>query len=191
MPDYYIPKKEFKVYTTKEIYPYIKFAKSKDMKVLVALAFLTGARISELLMLRKRDFQLDKEADELRIVLKTLKRKGDFWRELTFSIKADPFVINIVVPYIRRFRSDESRLFRLSKRSYQLKLQRLNEFLHGEDYKKYIVFHQLRHSAITYLARDLRASAWEIASWTGHKSTAYEEYMIHGAARRFKGRMKR
>lgn len=191
MPMYYTPKRKFKVYGTEDIIPYIIHAEKEDFKPLISLAFLTGARISELLALRKKDFEINIEADELRLVLKTLKRKGDFNRELVFSIKADPFIQDIIVPFVEKLKWDDGKIFRMTKRTYQAKLLQLNKLIHGENTSSYIVFHQLRHSAITYLARDLRASAWEIASWTGHKSTAYEEYMIHGASKRFKGRLRR
>jgi hypothetical protein len=42
---------------------------------------------------------------------------------------------------------------------------------------------------ISYLARELRASGWEIQSWTGHKSSAYEEYIIKTATDKFKGKL--
>lgn len=188
MPNYYTDKADFKVYTVDEIMPYIKNANGNRMKILIALAFLTGARISEMLALRKKDFLVIN--DELRIVMKTLKRKGDYKRELIFSINDDPFIKGIM-KFVDGLRKAETVLFPMTKRTYQARLLKLNRLIHGENTRKYIIFHQLRHSAITYLARDLRASAWEIASWTGHKSTAYEEYMIHGAAKRFKGKMRR
>jgi len=178
------------VYGTEDIAPYIEKGRA-DFRVLMALAFLTGARLGELVALKKKDFWIDESRDEMRIILKTLKRKGDFNRELIFSIKADPFVQDMIAPFVRMVQSDAAPLFKKTRRSYQMELLRLNKDIHSDITTGYITFHQLRHSAITYLARELRASAWEIASWTGHKSTAYEEYMIHGATTRFKGRMRR
>jgi integrase len=186
MPQYYIPKKEFKVLTEEETLPYLKY--SKVMAALIALMYNTGARISECLLLRRKDIIIDNENKEVRVKLVTLKREDRAIREEIIGFN-DPFIVEFFIPYAESKVKPESRLFRKTKRRYQQKLLLFNRTIHGDDTTKYITFHYLRHSAITHISRDLRATPWEIQAFTGHKSSAYDDYMIISAPRRFKDNM--
>lgn len=188
MPIYYIPKKEFMVVKDSELIPYLQIA-SRAMAAILSIAFLTGARIAEIILLRKKSIVIDYENDEIRFLIPTLKRSDMALRMLVFSISKDPFIIKHIIPYVEKKKNEESRLFIKTKRSYQSYLLGLNKRLYGNDIKKYITFHYLRHSAITHIARDLKASSYEIQSFTGHKSSAFEDYFIIEAPIRFKGQM--
>jgi integrase len=190
MPFYYIPKRDFKVVTMDEVRPYIH-GSSMEMGALIAIAFLTGARLSEILMLTKKNIIIDKVANDIRFLMPTLKRRDTYIRELPFNIKEDPFLEDVIIPYVESMPTETSTLFISSKRAYQMHLESLNRKIHVEDTTKYLTFHYFRHSAITYIARELRASSWEVQSFTGHKGSSYEDYMIHGATDRFKGKMRR
>jgi len=184
MPSYYRPKNEFEIVTQEKLKLYLNKINDLEFKALLSLAWLTGARISELLEVKKKDFIIT--SDEIKLLIKTYKQKNHPIRELIFSIK-DPFT-NFVLDYLQNL-DNEQTLFPKCKRTYQHRLQRLNKKIFGENKNEYITFHYLRHSLISYLARELRASAWEIQSWTGHKSSAYEEYIIKTATDRFKGQL--
>jgi Phage integrase family. len=56
MPKYYRDKTAFEVVKKEEIEPYILNAQNEEMRIVLALAWLTGARISEILELKKQDF---------------------------------------------------------------------------------------------------------------------------------------
>ncbi len=190
MPVYYKDKDEFEIVTKEKIQKYLDIAEEEDFKVLLALAWLTGARISELLALKRRDVIIDEETKTISFKLITLKQKKISLRELPFSFD-DPF-IGMIIEYVKKIDDEYAKLFDYSKRYYQKELEKINKELYGDDEEnksEWITFHYLRHSLITYLARELNATPYEIKSWTGHKSSAFEEYIIQKAVERFKGKM--
>jgi len=190
MPHYYRPKEDFQVLKVSDVKPLLDNCRD-DLRVVVALAFLSGARIGEILQLRKKDVLIDKEHNDIRFLMSIEKLREVFIRELPFEITSDPFVQDIILPYIESMPNQEDLLFTTSQRRYQELLLESNRKTFGEETNKYITFHYLRHSDITYITRDLRSSEWEVKSHTGHKSSAYQEYMIHGSTDRFKGKMYR
>jgi len=184
MPKYYIPKQEFKVISYEEIKPYIDLAPDLDSKVIIALAWLTGARIQELVNLESKDFLIDRENDRVVITIRALKHGKVGYPTFSFS---DPFIADLIVPYVE---GKNGKIFKRGKRRYQQILKSLNTVLHGNDTSKYITFHYLRHSRLTFLARELRAFPEELKSWTGHKSVAFEEYYAPRRVERFKGKFR-
>ncbi|MEM4605934.1 MAG: site-specific integrase [Candidatus Pacearchaeota archaeon] len=183
MPRYYIKKEDFKIVSLDEIKRYIDACEREDMKILLMLSWLTGARISEIIELKKSNFSIGKNYITILIHSKKHGKVG----YPTFSFN-DPFIQN-VLEYIKD-KGEEERIFKCGKRRYQQILLQLNKKLHGEDKSKYITFHYLRHSRLTYLARVLGAMPEELKSWTGHKSTAFEEYFAPRRVRRFAGKIK-
>jgi len=186
MPKYYRDKTAFEVVRKEEIEPYILNAQNEEMRIVLALAWLTGARISEILELKKQDFLINKERDSITITIKA-KKRGKFGFP-TFSF-SDPF-IDLVVDYVYNIDNNQQKLFKKSKRRFQQMLLELNKKIYGENTEKYITFHYLRHSRISYLARELGALPEELKSWTGHRSTAFEEYFAPRRTERFKGKIK-
>jgi integrase len=184
MPQYYIPKKEFKIISYEEIKPYVDLAPDLETKVVIALAWLTGARIQEIVNLRAEDFLIDKENDRVVITIRALKHGDVGYPTFSFS---DPFISNLIIPYLE---GKHGKLFSRGKRRYQQILQELNMKIHGLDTSKWITFHYLRHSRLTFLARELRAFPEELKSWTGHRSQAFEEYYSPRRVERFKGKIR-
>ena len=184
MPKYYIPKEHFKIVSYEEILPYVELAPDMETKVLIALAWLTGARLGELVNLEKGNFLIDRENDTVTVVIRA--EKGGKVGYPTFSFK-DPFV-EMIVDWVKD--KPEGKLFSRGKRRYQQILQELNWKIHGADQSKWITFHYLRHSRITYLTRVLHAYPEEIQSWTGHKSSAFDEYIAPRRVERFKGKIR-
>ena len=183
MPKYYIPKHEFRIITSEEIKPYIEKAEKEEVKAIIALAWLTGARISDLLKLKRENFLVDEERKMLTVVIQA--SKGGSVGFPTFSFE-DPFV-PIILQYLQKFDRGQ-KLFRKTKRWYQQELFKLNMQIKGNNQNEWITFHYLRHSRITYIARVLKATPEEIKSFTGHRSSAYEEYVAPRRVERFAGK---
>lgn len=180
MPIYYKPKLDFGIVGKEEIMPYIEKAPDEHSKTLIALVWLTGMRVSEALRLTKERVKIDENEKIVMIVNESLKKGKTGYPTFAFS---DPFA-DIIINF---FKANEK--IKYSKRRHQMILKKLNETIHGSDKSKYITFHYLRHSRITYLARVLGATPEEIKSWTGHRSTAFEEYYRPRTVKKFAGRL--
>jgi integrase len=186
MPLYYIPKSQFKIVKAEEIYVFIDATSEPDVKAVLALAWLTGSRIQELLNLAKKDFLLDDVAKDGSVIIRALKFGKIGYPSFSYS---DSFVTEILLPYLARLGRGEDRLFSHSKRFYQGRLFLLNTKLYPADRTKWITFHYLRHSRLTHLAQVLKAFPEELKSWTGHRSSAFEEYYAPRRVDRFKGKL--
>ena len=182
MPIYYRPKRKFDIVKLEEIKPYIMI-EDKEMSFLMAMLWLTGFRIKDMLSLRHENIIINYELEDVQIQAQT--SKGGGWANPSFSFK-DPFIMDLVIPYIHLH---DDPLLKRGKRRYQQRLQQLNKQIHGDETSKYLTFHYLRHSRITHLCRVLRASAEEVKSWTGHKSSVFEDYIAPRKVERFKGRL--
>lgn len=182
MPIYYIPKNDFKIVELEEITLYVDAATDEDFKVLLALIWLTGARIIDLIRLKKLHFVVREEFKDLQMIIKASKF-GDVGYP-TFGFD-DPFISNLIIPYIRKIPTDIP--FTRGKRRYQQMFKILNEKLHGEDKSKWVTFHYFRHSRLSWIARH-GGMPEDFKSWTGHKSTAFEEYFKARRVEKFKGK---
>jgi len=195
MPIYYQPKSEFHIYKKTDVEPYLNATHRRRLQAIISLAFLTGARLIEMRRMVAEDIEFDADQDLMKVRLWTAKRRGLYIRELSFSISTDPFVVDYILPYANSMKSwndPKKPLFPGTGRAYEIALQNLNKKLHGSDTSKYIVFHQFRHSAITYILKTLRSSLPEAMSFTGHSRVdSLSPYIIHQAPERFKGQMNR
>jgi integrase len=179
MPKYYHSKDDFKIISQAEIYIMIQNETDERNKILVILAWLTGARIGEIIMLKGADIDIDDVNDELRMRLMTEKQKSHPTRELYFSIAKTPFLIEYIIPYVK---NRPGKLFNIGIRRAQQLLKKNNEKTNF-----WFTFHEFRHSRLSYLARNLRASISEMMDWTGWASSSQVgTYVIRGAPKRFK-----
>ena len=184
MPIYYRPKEEFEIISKEQIEQYLNLSYDEEFKVLLALVWLTGARISEVIELKPSNFMVSET--EVLVSIKA-KKHGKVGYRL-FDLEKTPFLKDLVLPYVFSF-PKESRMFFRSKRRYEQLLKELNESIHGNNFKNYITFHQLRHSRTTYLARILKAFPEELKAWFGHRSNAFEEYYQPRRVERFKDKI--
>lgn len=184
MARYYIRKEYFKIVPLEEIKAYVDNAKTMDVKVLIALVWLTGLRILEVVNLIRDNFILDEERKELTMPVQVLKHGTIAYPSFNAD---DPFVFDLVVPFIK---TKQNKIFNCGKRMYELRLKELNERLHGNDTAKWITFHYLRHSRISYITRILRASPEQVKSWTGHNSSAFETYFRSRRVEEFRGKIR-
>lgn len=182
---YYRDKKDFAIISAEEIRPYIENAPDDDYTALIAVVWLTGSRIQEVVNLTPGRVNLNNEEEHITFVIDALKHGKTGYPTFSFS---DPYVSSIVIPYILR-RKGQSKVFRRGKRMYERTMKKLNEEIHGNNKQKWIVFHQMRHSRITFLARVGRASPEEIKSWTGHRSAGFEDYFAPRKVERFRGKI--
>lgn len=183
MPIYYRKKESFQEVSLQEISKYIQACEDEEMKVLLALAWLTGARLVELLSLEKGDFSFRSTLDKELVTITIKARKGGKKGFPTFDLNADPFIKEIV-----NFVNTREKIFTKGKRRFQQLLNALNKKIYPENKENWITFHYLRHSRITFLAR-MGATPEEIKSWTGHKSSAFEEYFQPRKVERFAGKI--
>ena len=183
MPIYHRAKERFEVVTLEEITRYSTLAKDLDFRLLIECCWLTGARIQELLNLVKEDVQIDEPKGEVTFVIKALKRGKVGYP--SFSL-LDPFMEGVVT-YIK-YLQEGGKLFKRGKRSYEYEFERINKILYPDNKDMWLVPHYLRHSRITFITRELQASPEEVKSWTGHKSTAFEEYFRPRRVDRFRGK---
>lgn len=175
MPLYSRPKDEFKMWSKAEIEPVMEKADPRA-KPIIALAWITGARIGEIMSLKPEDFIV--LGDEVRIKMITEKVKGHPLREYTLSIDT-PFLRDMVLPFFER--------------PLPFKKRRAEQLLQAacrESGVKF-VFHEMRHSRNTYIARVLRASMSEMMDWNGWKSPGQiGTYLIRESPKRFKDMIK-
>lgn len=180
---YYRPKERFEVVPKEELMPILDSIKDKDYRMAVIIGWLTGARICEIIAFTKADFMI--EGDNITIILRSRKHGKTGYPSFSIS---DAFITD-VLEYIAQL-PDGAKLFcRRCTRSYQYALNKANKSLYPTDTNKWVTFHYLRHSRISYLARTLQATPEEIKSWTGHRSSAYEEYFQTRKVERFRGRI--
>jgi len=184
MPKYYRPKDHFGMVSKAEIFKFVSKAKDPDMQTCLSIVWLTGARISEVVALTRQDIEEDVDGF---VQFTIAAKKGGKTGRPTFTRK-DPFIVEIM-NYIKD-KKPEERILRLkNKRSYQYKLHDLNGIIYPKRKTKWLTFHYLRHSRITYLAR-MGAKPIEIKDWTGHRSAAFEDYFSQQRVRRFAGKIK-
>jgi integrase len=181
MPKYYIPKSDFVIVPKETIQVYMDMAKDLETRILLAITWLTGSRINEVVNLTRVNVNISHENQDVTFIIKAQKHGKIGYPSFSFT---DPFVKE-VVEYVERC---DNKLFTRGKRLYQLRLMELNEQINGQGYTKWITFHYLRHSRLTYIARELRASPEEIKSWTGHRTQAFEDYFAPRKIDRFKGK---
>lgn len=173
MPVYKRPKEEFKVYSNAEI-DLIMLTSDERLKPILALTWLTGARIGEVMKVSIDD--IDVNGKEVMIRLITEKVKDHPVRELYFDLDTTPFLEDDIIPFYER----RVKMFGI-RRAQQLLVEACKKA--GIQ----LTFHELRHSRLTYLARKLRATASEMMDWTGWTSSSQiNTYVIREAPKRFK-----
>lgn len=190
MPTYYVPKEEFKIIMKDDAMQYINMAKDEDYKFSIALMWLTGMRIQELVNLTIRSVTIENEERAVIVkfmALKQRKKKKIGVPNFSFS---DPFIEEIIIPYIGKAEGEgrEYALKRRSKSSYQKMLLAINKQIHGADKTRYLTFHQFRHSRITQLIKK-GATTDELMSWTGRNTSDFSDYTIVQQTSKFRGKI--
>lgn len=175
MPLYQTPKEEFRVWSKAEIDPVLEKADPRVAPI-IALAWVTGARIGEIMAAKPEDFEV--AGDEVRIKMMTEKVKGHPLREYTLSIST-PYLKDLILPFFEK--------------PLPFKKRRAQQLLQAacRDSGIKFVFHEMRHSRNTYIARVLRASMSEMMDWNGWRTAGQiGTYLIRESPKRFKDMIK-
>ena len=124
------------------------FARNLRERVLLTLLWLTGARTSEILNLKKKDIQI--EEDRIRFSILTEKLpKGKFVverRNLILKVGREEYYIKDLEQYLSRLK-DESKLFSFTRRTMVNIIHRISNAALGITLCPY----NFRHSRITLL----------------------------------------
>ena len=127
----------------------------KKEQFLVCVLWMTGARPSELIQLKKEDVIISETKIVFNIVTKK-KRKGRWhpeYRKLEFARPLPPNqdnIIEFVVKYIER--QPEGRLFLMTVRTMEYIIERLGR----KGLHKYVCPYNFRHTRMTMLSREGR-----------------------------------
>jgi integrase len=154
MPKY---KKEYdRKIEPEEVQAMINKAKHPSHRFLIAVLYLTGARSSEIVELKRRDFEI--VGNDLRIALRT--KKGGRPRVLPFDLDS-PFVRELILPYLEQLPEAESWAlpFRTTPRVRQIIYETSGNTLCP---------YAFRHSRLTRLAED-HATVPQLMMWKGSK----------------------
>jgi len=184
MVKYYREKDRFEPISEAEVRELLAVMSDPDHHMAVILAWLTGARICEIVAFTKGDFQIDD--GKMTVILRSRKHGKTGYPSFNIT---DPFVSEVIA-HVLELPVAGYVLQRRSTRTYQYAIESANKLRSPEDTSKWLTFHYFRHGRISYLARVLNASAEEIKSWTGHRSTAYEAYFQPRRVERFRGKIR-
>jgi len=138
----------------------------------IAVAYWCGLRISELLLLKREDY--DPQAKTIKVT--RVKLKGGA-REVQELPVAD-WVARHIEAYLGTRRDDDPRMFPVSHEMIRRMFKRFAKMIGRPD----LTFHSLRHARATNLAAQGHDPA-TIASWLHHLNPATTMIYIHLAAK--------
>lgn len=152
---------------------------TEELKAVVSLLYISGARISEILSLRRENIIEDIESIQINIIsLKQKKKKRETFyiqneRPLTFR-RDTPFM-NYILEYIKGVPKSE-KLFNVTRFQVWYYIKRANMFCSP---------HCFRHSRLQRLA-DLGATAHQIRMFAGHSKIDSSVSYIESSSRSLK-----
>jgi len=164
MPQYKFKRDPANLVSVEEAGRMIKSAKHDWLKALISFLYLFGCRISEALEVRRGDFWIENNylAVRMKILKKRKKKKssgpygdGDF-HILRVSLDA-PFVKKILIPYLKKIKNRESRVFPVSRQLAWRKMKDLNPNISP---------HIFRHDRLLKFALK-GATGVELMDWAG------------------------
>ncbi len=157
MPRINIPREEWVVWEDEDIEYMLMMADSHEQKVLIAILYRLGCRITEALMLKRRDFRRVNGTIEVNVF--TLKQKTKFTRLCLLDVELA--FVDIIREYVNGLPSPEAKLFTFPRQSAWRFLKRINE-------KAWC--HSFRHTRATKFARQ-GASVMQLMQWFGWSQT--------------------
>lgn len=147
---------EEEVISMNEVKYMIYNANRRDVKVLIALLYLLGARISEVLLMKKKHFKI--VGDKVMIKKKVLKREY-YVHTVPLSLGC-PFIKSIL-KYVAELDDDNEKLFCFNRISAWRYLKKINPRVFP---------HLFRHSKGTRLA-EAGATEYQIQTFFGMKDS--------------------
>lgn len=177
-----------------------------EARCLYEICYLSGARVSEALGLRRRDvYVLD--TGELIIKLLTLKNKSHPYREIPVLYKINPHkfyseheneMVNDILEFIKDFNSDD-KIFNLTRQQVFNKFTRSCETIVSarlgkeifDDLSKKINPHFLRHCRLTHMVNEYGLREFELQQYAGWSSVLPARSYIQVSFRNLADVMKR
>jgi integrase len=154
----------------------IELADTPQKKCLIALMFLSGGRINEVLPIRKRSFQI-KELDGIEYLIvrmRILKKRGGkiLYRKIPLPLSEQlvPYITN----YIEPLKNDD----RLFHGWYERKALRLLKSL-GRLIGRDVWNHLLRHCRLSELSEELDFDSLDLMRWTGWSDSRPASTYVH------------
>ena len=176
MPIYHTLKENFRVWSEAEVRNIIENCDPR-LAPIIAAAWITGARIGEIMNMKSEDVIV--VGDEVKLIMMTEKVAGRPLREYTLSTQT-PLLMEFVIG-----RDGWTRPKFGVRRAEQMLME--GSIKAGSR----VVFHEFRHSRNTYIARVLRGSMSELMDWNGWKTTSQiGTYLIRESPKRFKDMIK-
>ena len=180
------------VVSLKEIYEAGNNIKTNETEVLYYLLYLTGARISEVLEVRKRDFDVNQISNEIKttkmIYIKLITKKNRRHKTRTVPIPIDNPMVEEMVSKIGiwlTYFDDQEKIFKMTRNSATMRMRGEVKFMVRaidptkkgtqtiDEYELNVYPHYLRHCRLTHLLdnyKDLKVNELKyIAGWTSTK----------------------
>jgi len=155
-----------------DAYRLFKIADTETKKIMICLAWITGARPSELREIKFENILYTKEYITIRVNTKKLG-KGDFkvdYRNLTLirnSTTEESLYIEFLIDYIKRYNgSKEDFVLPMAESTMRKYINKISKEAIGKE----ITMYHLRHSVMTHLASTGKIGIRELMTWKGTSS---------------------
>jgi integrase len=178
-----------------EVEQFIQKSKTKKNKCLIALLYLLGARVSEVLMMKRKHIAYNKDEDLLYFDMGILKRRKSvipFRHKI--PINAHARFIPYIIEYINEIKDSERLLFRSPIKEEDVPMHRSTAWkivsnasainVDGES-KPRAWCHLFRHTRATEL-KEAGAGALEMMVWMGWKDTRPAVKYVHRSIKMIK-----
>lgn len=167
------------------LYPEGKTLSRRDhqWRLLIALMYITGGRISEVLKLKKGNIQPhEKKKDYYVVTLRTLKRRKKMYRNVLLNIDRDKWVLDLLNSYFKEYptnflfsfyfnRKTEDGKIRLLSRQYgYFMVKRMTAGLNP---------HYFRHARATNLVKQFGFNDQELTFYMGWANSAMASVYVH------------
>ncbi|MHA1626697.1 MAG: tyrosine-type recombinase/integrase [Candidatus Asgardarchaeia archaeon] len=173
--------KKIKIMSYDDVKNIINSIKNKRDKALVELLYLTGARISELLSLRRGDIEEDKVGDVefLFVNLITLKRKKGVEQRVVEIPKFE--ISNETLEYI--YSKGEDDLLFESSRNKGKPISRIHAWRIIKSISKDLYLHLMRHCRLTHLVNKYNYNELELMRFAGWTNTNPAKFYMYQSAK--------
>lgn len=141
----------------KELVSTINNARNDEIKAIIAFLYKTGARISEVRAVKKKDFVINENEGFWAVQIPTLKQRKKFTRPFRILKNViDGLFVKVILPYINKFNNPESLVFPHSSVYYWKCIKKANPNLYP---------HFFRHNLACALSEDVDTIAMQ--QWFG------------------------
>jgi len=151
-----------------EVAEMISKAQSQRDRVLIALLYLTGARVSEVLSLRKKDIIVEENMIRIRMPARKRRERGPLiFRHILPISKTAPFIEEVLI-YIQKL-DDDNHLFS----GYKSPMTRVRAWQIIKELNQNTFPHFFRHTRLSKLS-EAGADPFQLRDWSGRKTIPWE-----------------